>query len=415
MRSKKKISIGLFFLLGLSTLMFGSFLLYQTFQVDQWDGRSVVLGVVLDSEGQPLEDVIVISGSRETNTTTNGSWELNGVKEGIIKIEFYKPGYVISTLKWLVYPMEQLGDDIEKSANNISNSYKIELMKEIEEISLDKPINGTLILDLDNYDPIFINRSNIFVGNNISNLEKQTLSGTYYELLVEGNGTFIISFSMGGPYLRGYHPVNSSIDITDGIRELIDTGKDTKWRSFNGMISLSIIWNDEIPSVYTYEIIERRTNESILQEQITDTEKDLEIAINAGCYKIDITGREIRDKTLKWIIVNENGTANVSVTIEKGDVDESLEDHTVKGNYTLSISYLLMAIILFFGGFYMKKNGSWGVLLILAFIGFLSRGFIPIMGININTILSLILVILLFYIRAEYNKNRQTMQTSRRP
>ncbi|MGA1873809.1 MAG: hypothetical protein ACMUHY_09070, partial [Thermoplasmatota archaeon] len=76
-------------------------------------------------------------------------------------------------------------------------------------------------------------------------------------------------------------------------------------------------------------------------------------------------------------------------------------------------SYMVISLVLFFGGYYMKKGGSWAVLLILAFVGFLSKGMIDLIIFNINSVLAIILVVVLFSIRSEYNIRRQKLMDRR--
>jgi hypothetical protein len=409
MKGKKKLAIAMFFLLGLSTLVFGGFLLYRTAQVDGWNGTSTVMGVVMDSNEAPLEDVTVSWKGIDTLSGPDGLWILENVDEGLITIEFYKEGFVLKTVKWLVYPLYEIGDDMEDSPNNISKSYDIELQREMENADVSGYSEGTLSLVVDGSRQELLGYSKLGAGITGDDLEDHQLNGNSITIELEGDGHFHINLDGGGILLQGFHPVGSTIDITNDLIDALDDEEPSQWVGPTGELLLSFLWEEESPVSYNYIIIERYSNGTVEPRDLETVQDTLRLEIAPGIYRMELTGRDIRDKNIRWLQVDSGGNRTYQIQVEKADVDSEFEDLSVRANYTLSISYMLISFVFFFGGFYIRKEGSWGVLLVLAFIGFLSQGFLTILIFNINHIFALILVIVLISMRGEYNRRRQAM------
>ena len=72
MRNKQRLAMGLFFLLGISNLIFGSFIMYEVYDKDHLEGRTTVMGYILDTNEEPIEGVKINSSDRETFSNENG-------------------------------------------------------------------------------------------------------------------------------------------------------------------------------------------------------------------------------------------------------------------------------------------------------------------------------------------------------
>ncbi|MGA1848358.1 MAG: hypothetical protein ACMUHB_03365 [Thermoplasmatota archaeon] len=411
MKGKKKLAIAMFFLLGLSTMVFGGFLLYRTAQVDGWSGTSTVMGMVFNTDGSPLQDVEVSWGPVIASSGEDGKWELENVDEGLITIEFYRPGFVLKTIKWLVYPLYELGDDIEDGPNNVSRSYDIELSKEMEETDISQYSGGTLKLVVDGGREELSSFTNVRAGPEDDALETLSLGEGPTEIDIEGNGHFYVALDSGDVLLRGFHPAGNTIDITDALIDSLETDEPAVWKGDPGEIRIDFKWEEEQVDPYTYSIIERYGNTTVDSHDASVTMDSLLLELDPGIYRLELYGKDIRDKDIRWLQVVSGENVTLEVQVEKGDVDSEFEDLSVRANYTLSVSYILISLVFFFGGYYIRKNGSWGVLLVLAFIGFLSQGFLTILIFNINHIFALVLVLVLISMRGEYNRRRQALMS----
>lgn len=413
MRTKKRIAMGLFFLLGLSTLVFGAFIFYVTYQLDSLDGRTVLMGIVQDTDEFPLEGVQVKCGDRDTVTDDDGKWTLNGVDEGLVTIEFYKEGFVRYTLKWLAYPLDDLGDDRENSANNISYSLKeskmddIMLKKELEEYEVSTYTNSTLSVRVDVSFRGLSWASDLFYSNGTGEMSSIALNAEPVIVAVQGNGNFKVSFLEDGPFVTGFHPVHGDIDITGAMTELVSSNMDVLWEGDKGGLNLTISSFEEHHGVKLVVFDKMKEREQDSRELASPT--DVRFVLPPGVYSLKVYSRAYRDMVLEDIVIEEGSTESIDVFLLEADVEKDLENLSVKANYTLAVSYMVISLVLFFGGLYLKKGGSWAVLLILAFVGFLSKGLIDLYIFNINSLIAIILVIVLFSLRSEYNLKRQKM------
>jgi hypothetical protein len=403
--------MGLFFLLGLSTLVFGAFVFYMTYELDNLDGRTVLVGNVLDSKDQPLEGVHIICEDRETVTDWNGEWILNGIPEGLVTLEFYKPGYVVYTLKWLAYPMDDF-DDIKESPNNISYSFKeggssdLQLKREMELIEIDDYQNGTLTLKFERDGSEVLNVTELFISNGQDPVLSVPVTGIDPTLEVAGDGSFLVGFVEDGPFLTGFHPAGFEIDITQELLTLSISGNDVEWGGGIGSIVVEISYPD--PTGQVRAVLINNLTSEIIDYSTTNDPSTITFTTIPGVYNLELTGREIRDTQLGSIIINDSKQRVLDTTLKEGDVDDEL-DLSIKGNYIVSVAYLGIALVMFFGAIYLKRGGSWAVLLILAFVGFLSRGLIDLYIININQLLAIALIVVLFSIRSEHNRKRQRL------
>jgi len=219
MRTKKRIAMGLFFLLGLSTLVFGAFIFYVTYELDSLEGRTILTGTVRDTDEIPLEGVNVRCGDRETTSDIDGRWTLHGIDEGLITVEFYKGGFVRFTMKWLAYPLADIEDDIEKSANNISYSLEesglddIMLKRELEEHEVEVYSNSSLPVRIDASFPGLSWPDELYYSNGTGEMSSVSLNGKPVMINITGSGSFKVSFQENGPFVTGFHPVTGTISI----------------------------------------------------------------------------------------------------------------------------------------------------------------------------------------------------------
>ncbi|MGA1820426.1 MAG: carboxypeptidase-like regulatory domain-containing protein [Thermoplasmatota archaeon] len=413
MRTKKRIAMGLFFLLGLSTLVFGAFVFYVTYELDSLDGRTVLTGMVLDTDEVPLQGVTVRCGDREASSGTDGKWSLNGVDEGLVTVEFYKDGFVRFTLKWLAYPLSDLGDDIEESANNISYSLKesglddIMLKREMEMNEVSTYSNGTLSVRVDASFRGLSGASELFYSNGTGEMGSIALNAEPVVMEVRGNGNFRVSLIENGPFVSGFHPVSGEIDITSEMMGLVSKNESVVWEGQDGGLNISMsAYEDRHPVSI---VIHNRISDEVVDTRNLASPSDARFVLPPGVYSMKVHSRAYRDMVWQDIVIEEGSVVKLDVYLPEADVEAEFDDLSVKANYTLAVSYMVISLVLFFGGYYMKKGGSWAVLLILAFVGFLSKGLIDLYIFNINSLIAIILVIVLFSIRSEYNLKRQKL------
>jgi hypothetical protein len=406
--------MGLFFLLGLSTLIFGSVVLYKTYELDHLDGRTVIMGNVLDKMDRPIEGVRINCSDRQVFSDENGFWELKGVPQGYITIEFYKPGYVRYSLKWLAYPQDAF-EEIEKSPNNISYSFTesgaddIQLSREMEQIRHSDYKNGTLTLTISQWMIQRTNMTEIFVSNGSGPLESRTIDASPISIDVNGDGSYFVGFSEDGPRLNGFHPVGNEINISNGLFVLWNSNMSDDHQIENGTIDMVIDQNGIYDQVHL-SLIDNISGEVVRSSDHFDQD-EISIDVQPGIYDIEITGESIRDRVFRGVVLNSSEYKMIQTTFVEGDVIKDLE-LSLTGNYFIAAAYLGISLVLFYAALYMRKGGSWAVLLILAFVGFISQGF-HIYIFNINSLIAVVLMVVLFSIRSEYNRKRQRMISAR--
>ncbi|MBN1389891.1 MAG: carboxypeptidase regulatory-like domain-containing protein [Candidatus Thermoplasmatota archaeon] len=410
MKTKKNIAMGLFFLLGLSTLVFGAFIFYVTFDLDSMDGRTILTGEVKDTDDEPLEGVHVICQDRETFSDENGQWTLNGVPEGLVNVDLFDPGYVRLSIKWLAYPFEEVKDDLGKSANNLSYSFEqsgdegIILKREMVEYDLDHYSIGNLTINVGASISDLGTFTEILFSNGTKELRSQPISAGITTMIVSGIGSFKLGFDEQGPFLTGFHPVPGEIDVTTALKDMIIHDQDREWSGRNGILNVTMVTEDEIHDL-NIMIKDFFTGMSVSQ-RVLGSPIDSVFILAPGVYTIEVTSRSYVDSLWSAVVMGEGSTEEMEIQLFMADTETRLDDLSVKGNFTIAVSYMAISLVLFFGGYYTKKDGSWAVLLILAFVGFLSRGLIDLFIFNINSLIAIVLVVILFTMRGEYNKMR---------
>ncbi|MBN1539706.1 MAG: carboxypeptidase regulatory-like domain-containing protein [Candidatus Thermoplasmatota archaeon] len=417
MKTKKKIAMTLFFLLGLSTLLFGAFILYITYDLESLDGRTVLTGEVKDTDDMPIEGVEIRCDDRETLSDADGQWTLKGVPEGLVTVDLYHPGYVRLSIKWLAYPLSDLEEGVDNSSNDLTYSLErsgddgIVLKREMEIIERSFYTDGdlTLSVNLSAMEPGDF--TEIFYSNATKDLRTQPLGQGITRLVVSGNGSFRIGLENEGPFLYGFHPVPGEIDVTDALMEMIASGRDLQWSGLTGILNVSLQTTEEKHG--SRVIIRDNLTGNILVRRELELPAGAVFSLPSGVYVIEVTSRFYRDVQLTGVVVPEGSRNDIQVDMEEADTESLLKELSVKGNFTIAVSYILISVVLFFGGYCLKKGGSWAVLLILAFVGFLSRGPIDLFIFNINSLLAIVLVVVLFSMRGDYNLNKQKKMQQR--
>ncbi|MFO8050678.1 MAG: hypothetical protein R6V01_03145 [Thermoplasmatota archaeon] len=415
MKKKWKGVLVLFFLLGASTLLSGSLILYRTYEMDNFEGSSIVMGKVVDIEERPIEGVVISYREKETTSDDRGEWRLEGVDEGLIKLYLYKDGYVLTSIKWFVYPISEVGKEIKGSVNDISASFDIELQRELETVEIMKMYNDTLGMRIDLPNGSDLEGKKIFYKG-VSNKD-HILEGGENILTIEGNGTFEISFSKlnndtSGPSLHGIYPPGSVIDINEDIRSLFVSKKDQFYQGETAFLSIN--WS-EMKSEYESSIeVLNQAGELIISENITtNDDKDCEMTIIPGIYRIQISGRHIRDRSYRWIYLNNSEKKTVDMEFIPATEESIFEHYSIKSDYTVSIAYIILSVIIFIGGLIFRKRGTWALVLVIALLGFLTWGMFGFI-LNINTIFTIILIFLLIRARNEYNTRRHYLRKAKR-
>lgn len=413
MRTKRKIAMGLFFLLGLSTLLFGAIVLYMTYDLDSLNGRTVLTGDVRDTNDLPIEGAEIRCDDRKTLSDEYGRWTLNGVPEGLVTVDIYHPGYVRLSIKWLAYPLSEMKDGMNKSPNNLTYSLEqsaddgIVLKREMEVLENSFYAEGDLTLSVDRSALGPGDLMEIFYSNGTQDPIAQPLGEGITRMVVSGNGSFRMSFDPDGPFLSGFHPVPGEINVTDALEKMIASGRDLEWSGIPGILNISMETSEEKHG--SKITIRNNLTGEVLVSRDLDHPEDVTFTMPPGVYLMEVTSRFYRDILVTGVVVSEGSREEIMVDLEKADTESLLKDLSVKGNFTVAVSYMLISLVLFFGGYYLKKGGSWAVLLILAFVGFLSRGPIDLFIFNINSFLAIALVVVLFSMRGEYNLMKQKM------
>ncbi len=133
----------LFIIIAVSTSIYGGLIIYRNHQLDTNDGSTEVTGIVVSSSSDPIQGAIVQLDKSEITTGSDGRFHFRNVSVGMVDLEIYKEGFIPLEIRWLVYPMDELDGDLERSPNNISTERTIELLREREQIKINEMVpNG---------------------------------------------------------------------------------------------------------------------------------------------------------------------------------------------------------------------------------------------------------------------------------
>jgi hypothetical protein len=210
---------------------------------------------------------------------------------------------------------------------------------------------------------------------------------------LQGNGTFSIRPNSTGPVLRAFHPVGNEIDVTGPLIKLITEGM-TEWSS-NG----SICFNLSFPKGDTAIRIESFGNDGkalvttpvFLGKEEGQTLMD--IMLPSGVYTIWISGKDVLDIYYADLPVIGGRKTNVTISLVPGEKDMVHEGLNVDGNYDLAAFNIVLGMIFLLGAVVAFRNGSWFMMVPIAFIGFISNGIIPSL-VDMNHLTSLLLLLI---------------------
>ncbi|MFW3146149.1 MAG: carboxypeptidase-like regulatory domain-containing protein [Thermoplasmatota archaeon] len=405
LKGKKKIALVLFFLLGTSTLLFSAFVLFNTYRIESYDGKTMVMGRVVDSDDEPLKDVMVTSGDIDVLTDNDGYFVLRNVDEGLIGLILFKPGFVRTEINWVAYPLSEIDNEIEGSANDISDSFDIELKREMEQKDLEPYSNGTLTLEIYAEPGSYLDGLLLDINN-----KRTTLKPGVNLIEVEGNGSFniVLSNETEGwtlPNLKGFHPVGSKVNITNAIPEDPSPNMYSPITLENGTINLTLSTDHFYHNVH-FNLVS--LSGTLTTEKIMDIDESslIGIEIPPGVYSLEVTGESIRDRTYRWIVLNESQEKELEIELVKAST-EKIYKLSMKENYFVAGVYILAALLIFGGGILLRRNGPWGWIVGAALLGFITQGFFAFLIFNINHLITIILVVVLFYIRSDLNRIRE--------
>jgi len=406
---KRSAASFLFLFLFISSVTFGVSLFIRTYEVLSFNGQTVITGQVLSTERIPLEGVEISCGGSVNRTGDDGNFFLEGVPEGEIRVTLFKPGHLLLEVRWLAYPLNELGGPLEGSVNNISRDIELVLYREFRTEQPYGPYsNGTLdiIIRKDMGDSPF--PDSIRVSNGTKFITYPLLSDRN-EISVIGNGTFMIRTTPTGPVLRSFHPVGCEVDVTDPLLKLI-TDSATEWH-FKGSICLNLS-SLAGPTTVLIEILAHDGTVVMAGYSFHDADKVqtvLEMDRPTGVYTVRVSGKDVIDMNFEDIPVTEGGRAFVNISLASGGKDVVYEGLKVEGNYHMAALNIVLGSIFLLGAVLALRDGSWFMMVPIALMGFISNGIIP-SPIDLNHIVSSILLITLMLIF----KQERTRRRSRR-
>lgn len=413
MKKKWKGALVLFFLLGTSSLLTGSIVLYRTYELDNYDGSSAIMGRIVDVDNEPVQGAEVSWKDISVETDEDGSWILSPVDEGLVKISIRKDGYVFTTIKWLVYPMQEIGDSLEGSPNDISASFDIELLYELNNKEVSPLREGKLELQVYVDGQSDLREKIIEIGPDMqSNI---TLEEGLNTIEVNGNGSFYLTFreftSLSPiPALTGAYPPDNRINLTSELEGLYDYKVDYPYSPDNA--SLKINWNDDLDQECTINVVSLQGDWKKSLAVTPSIDDVYYLPLPAGIYRISITGDDFLDTSYAWIELNISETKDLEVKVSTNK--ETLLDYTFEPNYSIAITYMVLGILIYLGGYLFRKRISWGLVLVTVFLGFLTWGMYINFILNINHILTLILIVFMIRLRKEYNERRRFIRKAKR-
>ncbi|MGA1822833.1 MAG: carboxypeptidase-like regulatory domain-containing protein [Thermoplasmatota archaeon] len=411
--TKRKAAMILFIVISISTLLFSGYLIYYTYQVGTFSGTTTVHGRIVDVNGDPLEGVMVVQDDMTTVTDSGGYWVLEGVDEGLITIRCYKEGYVPYRTEWLAYPDEErwIGSSESDSPNNLSVYSDIELRKEITYIDMDDGEEGSLEVFL-TVDPVMnVTGRTLRLTDGVNGeVEPHRLDDGVNRFTIETDGFFSIGVDGNNTSLTGYHPLEGTIDITASFREMVLINESVTWEPSDAYLNINLNHSFD-PGSINISIRSGRYNTSIVLDAGLDNGEtgaaSRNITIPPGTYSVEITGIDIRDIGFENITMVEGEVLPLKYDLLEGDVLVGYSQRSTDINYIYALFYIIMAGAMIYGSIRVRKEeSSWAPLIILAFLGFFTRGPIDLYIFNINGILSLALLILIIYIRRDIIKKK---------
>lgn len=399
----------LFIFLFISSTIFGAVLFKRTYEVLSFNGRTAITGLVESSEGRPMEGVEVSCEGSINRTTVEGKFFLEGVPEGEVKVTLFKPGHLLLELRWVAYPLDELDGPIERSVNNISRDIELVLYREIgTELPFGPYSNGTLNLVIRKATETGPLPDSIQVSNGTEYLTHLLVTGRN-EIPVMGNGTFMIRPNTTGPVLSSFHPVGDDVDVTESILRLI-TGTATEW-PYNGYICLNLSFKAG-PTTVLIEIFAHDGTVIMEAASFLDMDKvqtKFEMELPSGIYSVRVSGKDVLDKNFEDLPVTEGGRTFMNISLVPGGKDVVHEGLDVEGNYYMAALNIVLGSLFLLGTALALKEGSWFIMVPIAFLGFISNGIVPSL-VDLNHIASLLLLFVLMLIF----KHERTRRRSRR-
>ncbi len=394
---KRSVASILFLFLFLSSIIFGVFLFIRTYEVVSFNGYTTITGLVVSFERRPLEGVEVSCGGSVNRTGVDGTFVLEGVHEGEVKVSFYKPGHHLLDIKWVAYPMSELKGPLGGSVNNISRDLELVLYREFRtEIPYGPYKNGSLDLVILRGSENGTLPESIQISNGTGFFTFALMKGRN-RITVQGNGSFSIRSNSTGPVIRAFYPVGNEIDITGQFIELITEGV-TEWSS-NGSICLNLSFPKGDTTIMI-ESFDHNGKSLVTAPILLDKEKGqtlMDIMLPSGVYTIRISGKDVLDTYYADLPVIEYRKTNVTIILIPGGKDMVHGGLNVDGNYNLAALNIILGMIFLLGGVLALRNGSWFMMVTIAFLGFISNGIIPFF-IDMNHVVSLLLLLLSMFI-----------------
>ena len=416
-RKRKAASI-IYWTISIFTLIFSGYLIYTTYQVMEFEGQTQISGRVVDSDGNPIVNVIVQQGSHETRTDDNGYWQMENADQGEIEVIFFKRGYHVARWEWVSFPIEDKWRKIkeEGSPNNLSAGGDIELTKELTWIDVEHGKSGnysTLTFEIDDVNKL--PSSELIIEGGVFSEEITIRNGT--NLIEVPTKEITISLKGGDTHFNFYHPLGANLLIEEPLKEIIEKNSSFYWDPPASKFTL-ILDNYTVSETVDILFEERFTNKSMVDE-IEPVEGSQEVRktfeIPPGEYNVTVFGREIRDKGITNLTLRSDENFETNLDIDESGVILENTERELWWNYIYSAFYLAVAALCVYGGFRIRKEeSSWAVLLIISFLAFFTFGPFDLVIVNINQLLAVVLVLLVFYIRRE-SMNKRSFTSNQEP
>jgi hypothetical protein len=404
MRWRIRIALILFAILSISTFAYGGYVIYRNHYLSTYEGTTDLTGMVVYSDDRPVEGAVVRSDGFETETDSEGKFNLEDVDVGIVDLEIYKKGYIPLEIRWLAYPRDEVENDFEDSPNNISIERRIELLLEKEEIVREElPENGTFSLMVNPSENSELLGKNFHFGLLGGDTFNETVSPERKSYDLEGNGTFFIEVPGTGERIVWKNLPGSETNITPVLEKMYGFGDDPETEKFRLDIVLSEPLN---PSRFELEVIDPLEGSVIFEGEFEKPVENISFHVNPGLGSIILTGRDIRDRKYSNILINSTGENSYEIEVIEAEPERMLEDLDLSWNYTIGGVYLALSII-FIAGIYLTLKGTkWTYILVIALAGFLVRG-LYIGPVPLNLIISLILVMIIIFSKEDIDRRKR--------
>ncbi len=210
-------------------------------------------------------------------------------------------------------------------------------------------------------------------GSDEAHLKEETVINETLVLSLEGNGTFIVR--VGNDSIKWKNLPGSATDITNTLEWLYGLREDPGITKVKFEIDLS---EPLLGGSFEMTLVDPldgpvRIDTGSKSEMVNN----ITIYVHSGICSILISGREIRDREYKGIIVNTTSEKTLTLDIIQAEPDTMLENLDLSWNYTIGGVYICLSMIFLTGSFLTVKGYKWTYLIVIALLGFLGKRILP--------------------------------------